>query len=120
MVIVATSSAATMATTIVSARRTGCLRRRGGGASVAGAASAAGGSDWGRGSSSKIHDVRAHPTGRLLHDNEHAAGFDRRPRRDGDVFHTAGARRPQFIFHLHGFDDGDRLPGAHLIAWRDE
>src|SRR6476646_1152365 len=55
-------------------------------------------------------------TGWLFDDYQNAAGLDRRAHGDRNVLDAARFRRSQLIFHLHSFDDDDRLAGGDLVA----
>ena len=77
------------------------------------------------------HVWAGHPAGadcdRVVHeglvradDDDHVAGSDRIARLDLDLGHRPGRLGRDVVLHLHGFEDGDGLPGFHAVADRHQ
>src|SRR6185436_18137541 len=110
-----TSAPAMIATT--SASRPSATRRQRGRPDGGGAE--AGGSGWagvstGAGGSSFSGSMS------LFDHHQDASRLDRHARRHGDVLDTAGLRRAELVFHLHGLDDDNTLPRDDRVAGRHE
>src|SRR5262245_24842686 len=56
----------------------------------------------------------------VVHDGNQRAGLDRLPSEDGQFGDDPITPRAQLVLHLHGFDDGNRLPRADRISFVDQ